>query len=75
MRSYFAVHGEDVFQGGWVSVYLWAKQRTATNEPVKILTARGGEKNARIIAEVTLDNVRIIGNGRVMSRKLLNGKS
>ena len=57
-----------------MSVCLWAKQYATTNNPVKIFSARGGEKNARVIAEVTLDSVRIIGNGRVMSRKMLYAK-
>ena len=75
MRSYFAVQDKAVFQGGWMSVCLWAKQRTTIDEPVKILTARGGEKNVRIIAEVTPDGMRIISNGRVTSRKFIHGKA
>ena len=76
MRSYFAVQGNMVYQGGWITVVDWGKRRIQISPlPVKLFTARGGDKNARVIAEITLDGERVIQDGRIVSLKaLLSGK-
>ena len=74
MRSYFAVQGSEVYQGGLLSVYNWSRGRATTTNPVKILTARGGERNARIVFEVTPEMVRVIKDGRYLPVRELHGK-
>ena len=76
MRSYFAVQGKKLSQGGWLTVLDWSKRRIKISPlPVKLFTARGGDKNARVIAEITPDGARSIQDGRLISLKtLLNGK-
>jgi len=77
MRSYFAVQEKNIYQGGWLSVIDWARRRIQFNpSPIKLFTAHAGDKNARIIAEITPDRERAIKGGRIISLKtLLNGKT
>lgn len=50
----------------------WAQQRAeATERPIKIVVCRAGEKQGRIIAEVTSDGVRLIKSGALWPRKKL----
>ncbi len=76
MRSYFAKQSNKIHQGGWLTVLDWAKRRIKDEPtPVKLFKARGGEKYARIIAEVTCDGVKIIRSGRaLLLKELLHGK-
>ena len=76
MRSYFAVQGNKLYQGGWLTVRDWGRRRIHISPlPVKLFTARGGDKHAQVIAEITPDGERCIQDGRLISLKtLLNGK-
>lgn len=75
MRSYFALQGKQIFQGDWLTVLDWARQNILLDPtPVKLFTARGGERNARVIAEITRDSETSIKDGRTLSLKaFLNG--
>lgn len=76
MRSYFALQGNKLHQGGWLTVRDWGRRRIQISpSTVKLFTARGGDKNARVIAEITSDGERVIQDGRSVSLKaLLSGK-
>ena len=74
MRSYFAIHKDKVFRGSLMAVCNWSKGRATSTEPVKILSARGGEKYARIVFEVTPEVVRVINNGRYLPVRKIHGK-
>ena len=66
MRSYFLVQGKFVDEGGWDFVLRLARQRVLLNSnPVRIFTARAGEKSARIVAEIDSDGERKILGGRL----------
>jgi len=77
MRSFFALQEKQIHQGGWHDVIHWSKDQIQSNTaPIKIFTSRGGEKTAIIIAEITLDGIRKIKNGRHISLKaLINGNN
>lgn len=75
IRSYFAVQGRRTYPGGWHTVLTWAGEQTKQDSvPVKIISARPGERNGRIIAEVTREGVRIINHGRQVAIRSINGK-
>ena len=76
MRSYFALQKNNLHSGGWSDVLYWAREKILKDSaPVKIFTARAGDRNARIVAEICVDEERLINDGRLMSLKdLLNGK-
>lgn len=72
MRSYFAKQGRTIHSDSWLNCIGWAREQiTLTAKPVHILTARPGEKNARIVAEITTDGERRITDGRVIKVKEL----
>ena len=74
MRSFFAKQGNAVHSGGWLSVVLWARVAVKQDEiPVQILSARAGEKFARVIAEISLDGEKLIRDGRIIKVKFLRG--
>ena len=74
MRSFFAKQGNAVHSGGWLSVVLWARVAIEQDDtPVQILSARAGDKIARVIAEISLDGERLIRGGRIIKLKLLRG--
>lgn len=74
MRSYYAVQGNIVRNGAWIEMIKWARKAVVLNElPVQLLTARAGEKSARIIAEIDVGGERLITQGRIMSVKNLRG--
>jgi hypothetical protein len=76
MRSYFATQGKRVHTGGWQSVLMWANEQIQTDPtPVKILTARGGDRAARVVAEVTREGGRLIEQGRQIPLRSFSGKT
>jgi hypothetical protein len=76
MRSYFATQGKRVQEGGWQSVLIWANEQIQTDPtPVKILTARAGDRTARVVAEVTQEGGRLIEQGREVPLRSLSGKT
>ena len=76
MRSYFAAQSKRTYAGGWYAVLAWAGEQIKKDPtPIKLLTARPGERFAKIIAEITKDGMRIIEDGRQVSVKSLSGKA
>ena len=70
MRTYFAVQQHKTINAGWQQCLKWARQQIHENDaPVHLLTARGDDQQAIIIAEVTTDHERMIEGGRAMSIK------
>lgn len=66
-RSYFLVQGEYVDEGNWRYILFSARHRVMKSFiPVRILTARPGEKRARIIAELDQCGERLICDGWVV---------
>ena len=72
MRTYFAVQQHKTINAGWQQCLKWARQLIHENDaPVHLLTARGDDQEAIIIAEVTIDYERMIKGGRSISIKRL----
>lgn len=72
MRCYYAKQGDSIFCGGWLSVLEWARRAVKKDSvPVQLLTIRGGERFAKVIAEVTHEGERVIRNGRTIKVKAL----
>ncbi|WAK03156.1 hypothetical protein [Methylobacter sp. YRD-M1] len=70
MRTFFAVQHDKVFYGGWQQCLRWARKQIQENHTaIQLLTARGGDKEAVVIAEITADYERIIYGGRKLSIK------
>jgi len=67
MISYIATQGRDTFRGGFAQCVLWARERIAERpQPVRIAKARGGERNARVVAEIAPEGERVVADGRVV---------
>lgn len=75
MRTFFAVQQHKTINASWQQCLLWARQQILEHEaPVQLLSARGGDKEAVIIAEITLENERMIDGGRtILIKRLMNG--
>ena len=75
MRTYFVVQQHKTINAGWQQCLQWARQQIHENDaPVHLLTARGDDQQAIIIAEVTTDHERMIEGGRAMSiKRLIHG--
>ena len=75
MRTFFAVQQHKTINAGWQQCLLWARQQILEHEaPVHLLTARGGDKEAVIIAEITLEHECMINGGRaILIKRLMNG--
>ena len=70
MKSFIAMDCKrNTQQGGYYGCLVWASK--SDNPPVKIYSIRAGEKNAKIVAEVEGDLVRVIHSGRIMPIKSL----
>ena len=68
MKTYYAFEQQSCVSGSFVRCQQWAQARTELSEKavVKIAMARGGEKQARIIAEHTLEGFRFTRSGRTL---------
>ena len=76
MHSYFATQGKLTHAGGWYSVTAWASSQIQIDPtPVKILKARAGQKQARVIAEVTPEDIHSVQAGRQVAVRSLHGKA
>ena len=74
MRSYYAKQASIVHEGGWLAVVEWGRcSLKKNNVPVQLLTARPGEKYARVIGEISLDGERLVNQGRFLLVKSLRG--
>lgn len=74
MRVIFAIdeQAQESYRGNLPNCLRWAEmQAEASGNPVKILVARPGSKEARIIAEATRDGLRAVHAGRKWPRKKL----
>lgn len=60
MQTFIAISGNKTFTHSLGGCLQWAKDRT---EPTKILKARAGERDAKIIAEVVDNEVGFFSNG------------
>ena len=67
MRSFIALQRRTAHPGGWLDCIAWARAHAKEGPPVRILTARAGERTARVVAEVSTDGERLITGGRVIS--------
>ena len=66
MRSYFAVSPSFCFAGGFADCMRWALRHTARAPmPIVIYKARGGERDAELIGEVTRGAYRRLPGGRL----------
>ncbi|OOZ75528.1 hypothetical protein BOW50_11380 [Solemya velum gill symbiont] len=73
MHTYVLRKGNKIQQGG-LAQCLNRSKRILEQEPTSILTiaiARGGSRNAKIIAEVTHDGIRYIEEGETYSIRSL----
>lgn len=77
MRTFFAVQQDKTFNAGWQQCLNWARQRIKVNDtPIQLLTARGDDKEAVVIAEINVDRERIIHGGRTLPvKELRNGQA
>lgn len=67
MRIFIATNGKEVLTAGYAQCVSWARQ-LKSDLPTVIHTARGGDRRARVIAEVMAnEDVRHIMNGRIIS--------
>lgn len=75
MRSYIAKSYGLVTAGGWGYCLNWAVDRIREDSSplVKIHVVRAGEKQARVVAELTSEGIRLIPNGRYVSLRKLRG--
>lgn len=74
MHTYIAITGQgNATTGGWFQCLQWAKQQIEdTVTVVKVFVAKPGEKEARVVGEVSLDGVRFLpGERQLAIRKLL----
>lgn len=73
VRSFVALHAGALHRGGWVDCILWARSRVVSDpsKPAKIFTARPGAKRARVVAEVSADQERLINGGRLVPVRTL----
>lgn len=67
MRIYMADTPDDRLYSGWLHCLNWAQNRVQHDHYpiVQIFKLRAGEKEKRIVAEVTAEGTRIIKNGRI----------
>ena len=72
MRTFFAIQQDKTFNSGWQQCLSWARQQIKENNTViKLLTARVGDKEAVVIAEITAISERMIKDGRTLEIKRL----
>ena len=73
MKSYFAYVGKKAVKGGFSDCLVRGAQMVEEDEGaiVKLCCARGGEKNARILAELSRDGLRFCRSGRMVKLRTL----
>lgn len=77
MRTFFAIQQDKTFNSGWNQCLSWARQQIkADSIAIQLLTARGSDKDAVVIAEITANSERMIKGGRTLPvKRLLDGKA
>jgi len=77
MRTFFALQQDKSFNSGWQQCLSWARRQIKKDSTaIQLLTARGGEKDAVIIAEITANSERMIEGGRALAvKRLLRGQT
>ncbi|MCX7099472.1 MAG: hypothetical protein NTV43_16380 [Methylococcales bacterium] len=77
MRTFFAVQQDKVFNSGWHQCISWARQQLQENKStIQLLSARAGDKDAIVVAEITAQSERLIKGGRTLPvKRLMNGKA
>jgi hypothetical protein len=75
VRAYFALHGTVTHHGAYHHCLDWCRRRvTGNSTSALVLTARAGQKTAKVIAEITAKGERIVLDGRLVPiRKLRDG--
>ena len=77
MRTFFAIQQDKTFNSGWQQCLSWARQQIKEdNTAIQLLTARGCDKEAVVIAEITTNSERMIDSGRALPvKRLFHGKT
>jgi hypothetical protein len=77
MRTFFALQQDKSFNSGWQQCLSWARQQIKKDSTaIQILTARGCDKEAVVIAEITTNSERMIDSGRALPvKRLFHGKT
>ena len=77
MRTFFAIQQDNSFSSGWQQCLSWARQQIKVDSTaIQLLTARGSDKDAVVIAEITANSERMIKGGRTLPvKRLLHGKA
>jgi len=61
MRTFFAIQHNKYLNSGWQLCLSWARQQIKEDSTaIQLLTTRGGDKDAVVIAEITTDWERMI---------------
>lgn len=69
MKTYFALSQNSVNIGSFTSCCRYANSLLNEHDAIQIAVARGGEKRARIVGELTCDGFRLISQGRYVDVK------
>jgi len=71
MHFYVCETSESGYVGGWLESLKWCESFIQENHDaaISIFHARPGERNASVIAEYTMDGVRMIRQGEVVRLK------
>ena len=66
MHTFIAISGEETFRGALPSCLDWSIKQIKKDKGkvAKIFHARGGEKEMKVVTEVTQGGVRLIPHGR-----------
>lgn len=77
MRAFFAIQQDKTFNSSWQQCLIWARQQIKESDtPIQLLTARGGDTDAVVIAEITANCERMIEGGRTLPvKRLLHAKA
>ena len=77
MRTFFAIQNDTFINSGWQQCLTWARQQIKKdNSSIQLLSARGGENDALVIAEITREYERIIkGERRISIKGFKNGQA
>ncbi len=72
MRIYIAATKNHSYTNGWFNCLKWAQSEVGSlGTIIKIYVARPNVKTARIVAEVTIEGIRVIHNGRYVNLRSL----
>lgn len=68
MLSFVGISRSGSHQGPWADCIAWCRDQVRADHTAvaHVLLCRGGEKQGRVVAEVTADNERRVTGGRVV---------